>query len=654
MARERASLAIVDDGVSARLPLLMLSLTTIVVVECTRVLFSVAYHAGESIGNLTSGLIVVALFAVPALAAPLRRVVPPSALLVASVAALVAGRIVVQLVGEVGLALAGGTTAAGLLALVLGTVAARRHTTTGGTGVAVAITLGAAGDTLLRATGTTWDIVWRHDALAWGLSVALLGGLVATTVATVRSGVVPDGEGTGAALAEFLVWPYLYVVLLYAQNPAFFDSSAHVRYWIGLGLAVAAAALAVPIIVLAARRGLTRIEAVATASGLAVVGFLLPVVTGLPVVALAWLAQAGAAALLGSASGSNGAAAGDDHEIGHGHDGIARSAMAFAGGGVWVAIGILAYALHTIQPLPFSNRFVPAAIGLSMVVATFASPHRDPRARALTSAATWAATGALAGLAVAVPLLVVGLWPDTPHPDVTARPIRVLTFNIEQGLTLGQLHLDQLAGYVEQADPDVVVLQEVGRGWALSGMTDGGEWFSRRLGMPFVWGPAADNQFGNIVMSRLPITDQEVLALGKGHGTQDRSAILVTLDLGSGRDLGVIGTHLMNGSSAPMHETRAQAYRDILDTWAGRPRTVFLGDLNTYPRDVPPGWPELNIPLDAGFRTNQDVDECTMPTSNQNCPDWIFVTSDLAQSPVTIVVDRPDHRPITAEVTPSP
>jgi endonuclease/exonuclease/phosphatase family metal-dependent hydrolase len=260
----------------------------------------------------------------------------------------------------------------------------------------------------------------------------------------------------------------------------------------------------------------------------------------------------------------------------------------------------------------------------------------------------------LAGLAVAVPLVVLGLWPDTPHPDVTARPIRVLTFNIEQGLTLGQLHLDQLAGYVEQADPDVVVLQEVGRGWALSGMTDGGEWFSRRLGMPFVWGPAADNQFGNVVMSRLPITDQQLLDLGKGHGTQDRSAILVSLDLGRGRDLGVIGTHLMNGSRAPMHESRAQAYRDILDAWAGRPRTVFLGDLNTYPRDVPPGWPELNLPLDAGFRTNQDVDECTMPTSNQNCPDWIFVTSDLTQSPVTIVVDRPDHRPITAEVTPSP
>ena len=77
-----------------------------------------------------------------------------------------------------------------------------------------------------------------------------------------------------------------------------------------------------------------------------------------------------------------------------------------------------------------------------------------------------------------------------------------------------------------------------------------------------------------------------------------------------------------------------------------------LGDMNTYPREVPPGWPELDLVLDAGFVTNQDVDHCTMPTSNQNCPDWIFVTSDLDLSPVAVVVDRPDHRPITAAVFP--
>jgi endonuclease/exonuclease/phosphatase family metal-dependent hydrolase len=307
------------------------------------------------------------------------------------------------------------------------------------------------------------------------------------------------------------------VILLYAQSPAFLGSSVGVRHAVGLGIALLDAALAVIV-----------------------------------------LAQAGAAALLGSSTGSA------RHEW---RDGISRSTAAFAGGAVWmVAVAIL----HTVQPLPFSNRFVPAAVGLLML------------------------TGLVAVTAVAATLVVTALWPATEHPDVADRPLRVLTFDIEQGLTLGQLDLDELAGFVERADPDVVMMQEVGRGWSLSGMTDGAEWFSPRLRMPFVWGPAADNQFGNAVYSRVPITDHEVLSLGKGNGTQDRSAVFVTLDRGNGRDLHVIGTH---------------------------------------------------------SRTNQDVDRCTMPTSNANCPDWIFVTPDLGLSPVTIAVDRPDHRPITAEIT---
>ena len=98
---------------------------------------------------------------------------------------------------------------------------------------------------------------------------------------------------------------------------------------------------------------------------------------------------------------------------------------------------------------------------------------------------------------------------------------------------------------------------------------------------------------------------------------------------------------------------RCQALEAALsERWGGRPGTVFIGDLNTYPRQVPPGWPELNLVLDAGFHTTQDLDECAMPTSNTNCPDWIFVSPDQDVSSVSIVVDRPDHRPITATVTP--
>ncbi len=621
--------------------LAMVGLVTVVVVECVRVLFSVGYHEGESLGNLVAGMIVVALFATPLLAGPLRRVLPPGALLVTAVVALGAGRLALQATGDVSLALVGATTAVGLLAFALATVAVHRHTPEGSTGIAVACTLGLATDTLVRATGTTWDIVWRHDLVAWVLAVAMVGALVAVTLTGVGAGVVPDEDDGGGALPSFLLWPYLYLALLYTQSPAFLDSSAGVSYAVGLAVALGTAALALVVIVAVARHGLPRIATAVIVVGLAVVAFMLPVATGSSVAVLTVLAQAATAALLGSATGPA------RHEA---RDRIAAPTAAFAGGGVWVATAMLLFALHTLQPLPFSNRFLPAAVGLSMALALLTPSSTRSTAR-FTGRARWALPAVVAAAAVVAPLVVAASWPSPAHPDVADRPIRVLTFNIEQGLTLGQLHLEQMARFVDDADPDVVMMEEVGRGWSLSGMTDDAEWFSRRLGMPYAWSPAADHQFGNVVFSRLPITDQQVLALGKGNGTQDRSAVFVIVDVGGGRELTVIGTHLMNGSQPSMHESRAQAYRDILDHWGGRSRTVLLGDLNTYPRDVPPGWPELDIPLDAGFGTNQDLDQCTMPTSNQNCPDWIFTTGDLGLSPVTVVVDRPDHRPITAEVT---
>ena len=44
---------------------MLVLLTTVTAVETLRVLFSVAYHAGETLGNVPSGLVVVAILATP-------------------------------------------------------------------------------------------------------------------------------------------------------------------------------------------------------------------------------------------------------------------------------------------------------------------------------------------------------------------------------------------------------------------------------------------------------------------------------------------------------------------------------------------------------------------------------------------------------------
>lgn len=624
-------------------PMTLIALTTVVVVECTRAVFSLTYKLGESIGFLVAGLIVVALFASPLVAPVLRRVVSPRVLLPAAIGALAAGRLTVQVVAWPSFAMVAVLLGLGLVALTLVTASLRAHQPDGSLLAAIGVTAGAGLDTVFRSTGITWDTIWRDDVFAWVLTIAVVGGLAVAAVLCSRAGVVPSGEDRHAGLPAFLVWPYLYLLAFFSQSAAYVDSSAGVPVVIGLGVALGNAALAIVVLAAAGRKGLSRSVAAVVTGVLTVLAFALTGVTGAAAILCCVAAQVAAAALYGSAAGAN---RGEETS-----PSLRRTSVAFAAGGLVFAIATLAYTIHPLQPLPVSNRFVAAAVAFTMLLTIRAHPERSDAITPATARVPRMLASALVALMVVVPLVITVTWPAVETTTATNRPLEVMTFNIDEGIANGPLDLEEVAGTIEKAHPDVVVIEEVGRGWAVSGMTDEAEWLRRRLGLPYGWAPANDNQFGNIVLSRLPILRREALVLPQREGNQQRSALFLTVDPGDGKPVLIIGTHLENGDPQPFKDARAQAYHDIIAKWNGQPRTVFLGDFNTYPREVPPGWPELNIPLDAGFHTPQDIDHCTMPTSNQNCPDWIMASPDAQLSPVTIVVDRADHRPITAQVT---
>ena len=93
--------------------------TTVIVIECLRAVLSLTYKVGESIGFLTAGACVVALFVAPLAAPLLRRIVPPRPLLLSMIGALGVGRLVAQLVEHPFFALMATLVAVGLLALTL-------------------------------------------------------------------------------------------------------------------------------------------------------------------------------------------------------------------------------------------------------------------------------------------------------------------------------------------------------------------------------------------------------------------------------------------------------------------------------------------------------------------------------------------------------
>src|SRR3989304_5564568 len=88
-----------------------------------------------------------------------------------------------------------------------------------------------------------------------------------------------------------------------------------------------------------------------------------------------------------------------------------------------------------------------------------------------------------------------------------------------------------------QGDPEPEPPGAGGRGapgWATTGTTDAVAWLSNRLEMPYVYGPAADGQFGNAVLSRFPIVDWAVGELPKSSGSRPRGSPLSLLDIGRG------------------------------------------------------------------------------------------------------------------------
>jgi endonuclease/exonuclease/phosphatase family metal-dependent hydrolase len=105
-----------------------------------------------------------------------------------------------------------------------------------------------------------------------------------------------------------------------------------------------------------------------------------------------------------------------------------------------------------------------------------------------------------------------------------------------------------------------------------------GSWLARRLGMRLVWGPAADHQYGNAVLSRLPVEATGTGRLPVGAGPQARGYVWARVDTGGGRTADVWSVDVQHGPDRT--RTRLTEIAKLLQVWSGAPHTVIAGDLN--------------------------------------------------------------------------
>ncbi|MEV2239963.1 endonuclease/exonuclease/phosphatase family protein [Micromonospora sp. NPDC049891] len=506
-------------------------------------------------------------------------------------------------------------------------------------GLVLGLTASALGHALLG----TYDLVWWQRWPAWAASVAVVAALLAAQLAFGRGHdtAQPADDAPPARRAWLLVGPALLLGGMLALSPAV--ASTAMSYWYGEAgtgvsppFALAPLGVAAPLFLLGAliplRQRWRVLPPVLLLAGALLFGYGPPTLLTV--------------AILSSAAGLGGCL---------GLTGVepARQASRTGTGPAYAAVGgmlvfaVAAMVYYAAYDLGYPNQWLPAVVAAltGLVAIRGAAPtdgHRVPQAEAAPDLPRWRIAVLAAVVALAAAWLH-GPWLVSSNREGPPERVRLVAYNIRMGFGLdGRFDLTALDRAVGRAD--VVVLSEVDRGWLLNGGHDTLGLLAARLGMPYVFAPAADPLWGDAVLSRWPMQrarTRPLPAVGAPTGAQ---ALGVTVDFGAGVRLAVVSTHLQPPPGAdPVVQARAVA--DFATGYADGTPLVVAGDFNTEPGD----------PAFTAFTSAGLVDALAparpLPTSPADDPreqiDHVFVSPDLvATDPVAVPGTASDHLPV--------
>ena len=325
--------------------------------------------------------------------------------------------------------------------------------------------------------------------------------------------------------------------------------------------------------------------------------------------------------------------------------------------GVWIANGIgmvlflvliLAYyAVYDIS-LPYNNAALePIAGGIVSACAICALIFRQQEIK--VDLKLWLAP-VFALILLILPLAQTIMWRTPAAVTGQGFPVSIMTYNLHNGFnTKGKLNLEEIAQVIESNNPDIVALQEVSRGWVVSGRVDMLAWLSQRLHMPYVFDPTADPFWGNAILSRYPILAYSREELPPRNLFILRGFIAALIDVGNDKQIKVIATHFhhLEGQT----DIRQLQSQTILDFLAGLDRTVLLGDLNAEPTDQEIAMLYQARLRDAGARMDPELAYTFTSDNPHQRIDYIWVSSDLRVRDVQVPLSTAsDHLPVVAVI----
>lgn len=312
---------------------------------------------------------------------------------------------------------------------------------------------------------------------------------------------------------------------------------------------------------------------------------------------------------------------------------------AAAGGLMLMFVVIFGYYAGYDIPLPFDNSvllWIGAAVVAGVLIAT--------RPAGPVPGGGWfgpALTGTIVVATLVATAAVSTQQRQLQRDGNGGFPVRVMTYNIRMGFdTVGALSVDRLAEVIRREDPDIVALNEVDRGWLTTASVDVLPVLAEEVGLPYVFAPAADEVWGNALLSRYPVRDVRVDPLPRGDTAMRRSALSAVVEIGD-RDLGVVVTHLHHVDDEPaIRGEQADQVAGIASDLrrSGFP-AIVLGDMNAAPEA-----PELE-PL-----TDLLANATVGPPPPSHDPDQVL---GVPTYPSTDPVDPIDHIYISEPLTAS-
>lgn len=389
--------------------------------------------------------------------------------------------------------------------------------------LATGVAAGWAVQVSAAAIGGTWLAVWRLDV--YGVLCLLV--LLVLLASTARGAARPPGDRQQSRLTARQAWSLLPVCLVMgvAFNPgrasAIDVTAGPVLLVLGCVLAVAATGRAWQ------RRarvvwGLVAVAAVAAS----LYGTSTP--DGVDGTLSRWV-------LLAVVAGP--AALASLLQEGPGRRESARTAdaMSVLGGGVvWV---LLFFAYYAGYDLGYRADLLLVAVTAALAILAVRRPADASGQDSVTLPAL-----------VALGVVALALAPRAVLPtDPTADPRRsgdwkVVTYNVRMGYGMdGRFDPEAVADLVR--DADVVLLQEVDRGWLLNGGQDQLAVLSRLTDKELYFGPAADPVWGDAILTDLPVAETRGRAL-PSYGAVTGAGWLAARVEVDGTAVWVVSTHV--------------------------------------------------------------------------------------------------------------